>query len=84
VAGCVDKLDVWSVDGLVDAGAPPIGRKLRRSPYDVLLSSKRTAAGGRFIKGGFSRRGSIDTLRPFYSNGIAPDKSSRVRIAPLS
>src|SRR4029453_14202261 len=34
-AGRVDKLDIWSVDGLVDAGAPPIGRKLRRSPYDV-------------------------------------------------
>jgi hypothetical protein len=32
------------------------------------------------INGGFSRRGSIDPLQPFYSNEIAPDKSSRVSV----
>src|SRR5262245_55479967 len=80
VAGRVDKLDFWSVDGLVDAGAPPIGRKLRRSPYDVSspLNERRLAVASQ--NGGFSRRGSVDPLRPFYSNGIAPDKSSRVRM----
>jgi hypothetical protein len=82
VAGGVDELDVWIVNALVDAGAPPIGRKLRRSSYDVLFSSSRTAAADPFKKGD-SARGSNCKLRVFYSNGIAPDKSSRVTATPL-
>jgi len=57
VAGGVDELDFWSVDALVDTGPPPIGRKLRRSPYDVAFSSSRTAAADPSLRR-FPRRGS--------------------------